>query len=88
MSFEEFAKLLASIKEYNYDRPTPLKKGTDGNYPIAVTKVECGVDYNSGLINRIDIYAIGLGKKEFPVSKDLDSWTIGRWLRDGIKPPK
>lgn len=88
MSFEEFKKLLAYIKEHNYARPTPLKKKLNGNYPIAVTKVECGVDYNSGCINRIDIYAIGLKKKEFHVSKDLDSWTIQRWLCAGIKPPK
>ncbi len=81
-------KLLEYIKQYNYKRPTPLEKRLDGTMPIAVVKVECGVDYNSGLINRIDICAIGIGNKEFVVSKDLDSWTVRRWLCAGIKPNK
>ena len=85
MGLSEFQILLEYIKKYN--NPTgftylcPIK----GNKRYKVDHVDCGVDFITGLINRIDIYTTNGVKQTFNVAKDIDSWVVQKWLTEGTK---
>lgn len=85
MRFAEFQKLLEYIKKYNNPAGFTYLCSVKGNARYKVDHVECGVDYMTGLINRIDVHTTNGVKKVFNVSRDLDSWIIQKWLAAGTK---